>query len=319
MQEVEGNSAKIRFAEILGELVLQSPYRRNRRALCEKLRISPTALSQYVNGRSIPRPEVLIEIATVFGVSLDYLLLGRDPAKPPISEETRSLQRYLDWALADVQAKVGQRSWMAMQVGRVLGEQIDKAVAETVNAQTRRAGMLSTDEQLVLEHYAEKIYMLTPHLSYDIIALNESQVTAGRFGRVVADNLRNDSASQYQILIPEDLAEEVMESVHEFRTLLTEELRVPRDRLENWQVRTTKSPMLVGSCFYKLDMDALQEDEPMLELALREFVTSDNWICYSIHDTDEVTRGEILVAAKNVSRARSVFESLWRSGSKAGA
>lgn len=172
--------------------------------------------------------------------------------------------------------------------------------------------MLTTDEQLILEHYSKRTWMLTPHLSYDVIAVSEQELTTGRFGHVVAENLMADPPRPYSILLPQDLAWQLVEPVHTFRKLLSEELSVPQERLHHWDVRVVEVPMLVGSCFYELDMDMIRQHEPSLLLALRDFITNDGWLCYSIHDTDEVTRGEILVARQNVARARSIFETLWK-------
>jgi transcriptional regulator with XRE-family HTH domain len=309
---------KIRFPEILSKLIDESPYRKNRRVICDKLAISTTALSQYVNGHSLPRPEIMVDLASFFGVTLDYLMLGKDVSRPAPSDESRSMQRYLDWALADVQAKVGQRAWLTTRVGQALAEHIDEAVDRVTGAYAGRAGMLTTDEQLILEHYAKRTLMLTPHLTYDVIAVDNEEVTAGRFGHVVAENLMADPPRPYAIMVPQDLARGLTDSIHAFRRLLADELLVPQERLQHWEVRVTTAPMLVGSCFYELDIEELRNHEPTLVVALHDFLTPDGWICYSIHDTDEVTRGEILVVRQNVERARNIFQTLWKQASPAG-
>ena len=46
----------------------------NQKQFAEKVFISPSAVSQYETGRTLPSRETLERIATFFGVSTDYLL-----------------------------------------------------------------------------------------------------------------------------------------------------------------------------------------------------------------------------------------------------
>ena len=46
--------------------------------LAKALGISPSTVGMYEQGRRIPELNVLIKIANLFGVSLDYLITGRE-------------------------------------------------------------------------------------------------------------------------------------------------------------------------------------------------------------------------------------------------
>ena len=46
--------------------------------LAEKLNVSPSAVGMYEQGRRVPAVDMLIEIANLFEVSLDYLITGRE-------------------------------------------------------------------------------------------------------------------------------------------------------------------------------------------------------------------------------------------------
>ena len=50
--------------------------------VCDFLNIEQSTLSNYENGRRIPKPETLIKLAELFNVSTDYLL-GLTDAQPP--------------------------------------------------------------------------------------------------------------------------------------------------------------------------------------------------------------------------------------------
>lgn len=47
--------------------------------VCELLEIDQSTLSNYENGRRTPKPDILIKIAKLFNVSIDYLLIPDAP------------------------------------------------------------------------------------------------------------------------------------------------------------------------------------------------------------------------------------------------
>ena len=61
--------------------------------LAEKLSYSDKAISKWEHGDSVPDISVLVRIADLFGVSLDYLI-QEDHAQQPAVEEAKSTARY---------------------------------------------------------------------------------------------------------------------------------------------------------------------------------------------------------------------------------
>jgi len=51
--------------------------------LAEKVGIHEVSMSRYINGDHTPNPEILVKIANVLGVSVDYLLGKSDYKLPP--------------------------------------------------------------------------------------------------------------------------------------------------------------------------------------------------------------------------------------------
>ena len=45
--------------------------------LAEKLKISPSAVGMYEQGRREPALDILVEMAQIFGVSIDFLVTGK--------------------------------------------------------------------------------------------------------------------------------------------------------------------------------------------------------------------------------------------------
>ena len=55
--------------------------------LAEKLYVSRQSISKYENGEATPDMDKLVQLAEIFGVSLDYLILGREPEKEVLVEQ----------------------------------------------------------------------------------------------------------------------------------------------------------------------------------------------------------------------------------------
>ena len=52
------------------------------RKLAKELHVSPSAIGMYEQGRRTPSVEILIHMSNLFGVSLDYLLTGKEFSAP---------------------------------------------------------------------------------------------------------------------------------------------------------------------------------------------------------------------------------------------
>ncbi|MGR4072409.1 helix-turn-helix domain-containing protein [Streptococcus parasuis] len=55
--------------------------------LAEKLYISRQAVSKWENGEATPDIDKLVQLAEIFGVSLDYLVLEKEPDKEIVVEQ----------------------------------------------------------------------------------------------------------------------------------------------------------------------------------------------------------------------------------------
>lgn len=55
--------------------------------LAEKLYISRQAVSKWENGEATPDIDKLVQLSEIFGVSLDYLVLGKEPEKEIVVEQ----------------------------------------------------------------------------------------------------------------------------------------------------------------------------------------------------------------------------------------
>lgn len=61
--------------------------------LAEKLNVSPSAVGMYEQGRRVPSVDLLILLARLFHVSLDYLIMGAEVRSAITNEKTAQIQK----------------------------------------------------------------------------------------------------------------------------------------------------------------------------------------------------------------------------------
>lgn len=60
--------------------------------LAEKLHIGPSAVGMYEQGRRTPSVDLLIDMANLFGVSLDYLITGKESSNSIADKRGEAMQ-----------------------------------------------------------------------------------------------------------------------------------------------------------------------------------------------------------------------------------
>ena len=73
--------------------------------LANRLRISPSAVGMYEQGRREPSVELLVAMANEFQVSTDFLLTGR-----PASQDAADMEQLLQQRLAAAREKLQRRA-----------------------------------------------------------------------------------------------------------------------------------------------------------------------------------------------------------------
>lgn len=299
----EGRGREVKFGQMLESLIERGGYSRNRKKILRALDISAAALSQYVREQTRPSFGKLLAIAEFFDVSLDYLVYGR-PTGSLI--DYGPLYRYVDHALADVQARGSRHSAVAARIGRVLADRINDVAAELAAAPTAtREGLLQDDEMLRLERYCRTADILSLDLEFDVIHLEEG-IAAGRFLPVVAANL--ERGAEYRFLIPgPDRAMET--TVEACRRLLADQVGGDRVR-QNCAFRRTATPLLSGVVLLKLDAVGLRAEEPALYWQISDYLSEDGWLGCVIRPNHD-SNSDMLMDPSHARRARTSFETLW--------
>jgi transcriptional regulator with XRE-family HTH domain len=293
---------------MLESLIESRGYGRNRKRILRALDISPAALSQYVREQTRPSFAKLLAMAEFFDVSLDYLVYGA-PATGSVIDYG-PLYRYVDHALADVQARGSRHSAITARIGRVLADRIDAVAAELAAAPTAaREGLLQDDEILRLETYCLRVDILTINLIFEVIHV-ESGIAEGRFLPVVAGNL--ERGAKYRFLVPGDIPS-WGPTIEDCRRLLA--AHVGGDRVqENCEFRATSEPVFNSVGLYQFETERLESEQPALYAQVSDYIGEDQWLGCVIRANDD-SNSDMVMNHAHTRRARAAFDLLWSSGS----
>jgi transcriptional regulator with XRE-family HTH domain len=304
--EIAENGREVKFGRMLESLIEHSEYRRNRKRISGKLGISGAALSQYIRQQTWPSFSKLLAIADLFDVSLDYLVYGQPTGGSVI--DYGPLYRYVDHALADVQARGSRHTAVVARIGRMLADQIDEVAKDLVaRAKSVHEGLMQDDELLRLERYCHQCDLVSLNLEFDVIRASGG-LAPGRFLSVVAANLENGAT--YRFILPQDQSWDA--TVEAFRQLLADQIGGDRVR-ENCAFRQTAAPLLTGILLYRLDTIRLEAEEPALYAQVCDYLSDDVWLGCVIRTNDD-SNSDMIMNPDHVRRARNAFGRMWSSG-----
>jgi transcriptional regulator with XRE-family HTH domain len=189
------------FAQMLQQLMTER-YRRNRSALAAAASISTSALSQYVRGRATPSLDVLVHLAETLGVSLDYLVFGRDRVIAPPPE--LGYLPYLDAHIRSTQVQSEALYDLVSRVGARLGQAAHAAAAELLEESGNQAGTLSPADVADLERCSVHTAIVTTDLNaeFDVLLFrDDTEATPTVFAQVVAENIKE--GTRYEYFVPQ--------------------------------------------------------------------------------------------------------------------
>lgn len=301
--------ARIKFAHALTTLIDNSPFKHNRKPVWEALGVTSAAVSQYLQGQARPRWETLIDLAEFFDVSLDYLILGTESSRPVVGEN-RSIARYVDMTLANIQSRNDAKTWLMARIGDALVERVEEAADVAVSRVSALTGVVTDEDTMVLESFSRETCLLLTYLDYNVIDVEPNTAVAGRFAGIVAANLRSRPARPYSFLLATNGDDDFEDKVDRFKQLLTDEFHVSKAKLRQCRFRATSSPVMAGCGLYKLDIDGLKRHSPSLFHVLESYLDDSQWMGYLTHPNGE-TRGDMLFDRRHLRTAREMWGSLW--------
>lgn len=296
----------VKLGSILETLIGRGGSSSTRRKVAEAVGVSPAALSQYIHDQARPSFKTLLAMADFFGVSLDFLVYG---AAQTSNMDYGPLARYVDHALASVQARASRHSAIVAKLGGLLAAELsavgERLLAEGMNS----ASFLDDSELLILERYSNATDLVSMDLQYDLIVISDSEEAAGRFLPVVAANL--SQGRTYRFLLPRqpDAEEAWLPHVERLRRTLGK--MIGRDVVwRNCQFRQSRIPVTNGIGIYKLDVQAVAAEAPALHMRVVDYLDGDGRLGYVIAPNSE-DHGDVVMNSSHVLRATQAFEALW--------
>ena len=299
------NIREVKFGRMLESLIEHDGSSRSRKRISRELGISGSALSQYIHHQNWPSFLKLLAIADFFDVSLDYLVYGQ-PGSSALPDYG-PLYRYIDHALAGVQARGSRHTAVVARIGRVLVDRIDTVARElAATPAAAREGLIQDDELLRLERYCLQCDLLSLNLDFNVIRAAGGSAP-GRFLSVVAANL--EKGTPYRFLLPQ--GERWNEIIEDFRRLLSDQIGGDRVR-ENCAFRMTGVPVSSGILLYRLDTTRLEIEEPALHAQIRDYLDADVWLgCVARTNND--SNSDMVMDPEHVRRAQEAFARMWSS------
>ena len=135
-----GNGREVKFGRMLESLIEHDGSSRNRKRISRRAghqRVPPCPSTS--TSRTGPASLKLLAIADFFDVSLDYLVYGQ-PTGSSALPDYGPLYRYIDHALADVQARGSRHTAVVARIGRSAGGPDRRRGEGTGGHAGRRAG-----------------------------------------------------------------------------------------------------------------------------------------------------------------------------------
>lgn len=195
----------IRFGTVLRHL-LDERFPSRRKDFAAQIHLSESALSQYVRGKATPSLQVLVSIARVLEVSLDYLVFGVEPDAPA---PDYALITHVEEVIARMQVETATLRDFVGRVGSAIADEIESTAKRLlVDADTVLGGGLTAAEVRELERISIYTRIATADLDPDVVLLpdqeagpEEGDAVPAPFTPVISTNVKLQR--EYSYVIPD--------------------------------------------------------------------------------------------------------------------
>lgn len=275
--------------------------------IANKMGISGATLSAYRQGQARPSFDSLISMSEVFDVSLDYLVFGENADNNEIN--AGPVVRYMGESLEDSQLRQAQRISMVSNVGHRISQKLDEEIENYLSDSSTQqlfSGTMSNPNVLALEENSVETRLFLKSFHYNM--LDPQTETPGKFFATVVKNL--SQGRTYQYLLPAE-SEDWRPVVDSFRDLLIDSMHSEATVRNNCEFRVTNTPTITGCGFYRLEMEDLQSEHPVIYDFISEHdYASDRWFGYTTGPA-ESTQGTMIMDTDHLDESMKIFEYLW--------
>ena len=322
----------IKFSDMLEEVIEERDARKDRKKFCaavknylvteirepdKKVHVTPSVLSQYIQGHTKPSFYVLVALAETLKVSLDYLVFGTDTAGALTYDEQPAL-RYVDRSIANLERRNEQNRQVYIAISQILAGQLEQYVDQAASQVLKKtsavdslAGMQDMERTVAIEKFSEETWIATRNLQLNIIKTSETEAE-GPFFSTVADNLAQGRT--YHCLLPKLPNHEWKQEIESFRTLL-EARKLSPQQIRRFQFKETDNFPLTGVTFCKINFDELQKKQPIIYEDLQRSLYRDErgqqWIGY-IQPPTVGARADLRMDVDHIKNGIPYFEAMWK-------
>lgn len=294
------NELATKIAETLASLIEESGA--SRREICDAVSITPSALSQYLHGTTMPTVSKLVALTEFFHVSLDYLVLQKTNDTAPATSNHTMLNEHLTHSLAQIQSQMLWHTQLVERLGQVIANGIDAKAREMAKETLHLIDIWPDEDLYLLEKYSRETKILTFDLRYDIMKTDANTFTPGFFFPVVEQNLNRKRTYQFLLV---GTVQHWRATIDAFRTL------VPRNTWRYCEFRCTTASVVAGCGFYRLDVRALEKEEPILYGRVKRAIDEHDWLGYLQSPALE-SHADLKMDQDNLSRTYANFATLWK-------
>jgi transcriptional regulator with XRE-family HTH domain len=298
---------EIKLHSILRQLIDGNGYSKNHAAVASGVHVSPSAVSQYLRGRTLPSLPTLVAIADFFETGLDHLVFGEQGSRSsPV--EASVLVRYLERSLWELDGKGAARADLVGRIAQALASQIDSVARGIATGIDTLPGTVSDDEACLLEPHSTMTRIISINLQHDIVVDEDGTERPGRFLPIVLANLR--AKHRYRFLLSRG-GQPWGPFVGRYRHVLRQGGATEAD-LALCEFKETDMAIAVGYTIYELNHQSLREEHPVLLERLRHMMDERNLLGYVLPTSPDLVANPTM-DKKHVQRAVDMFDQQWRS------
>lgn len=280
--------------------------------------IKESTLSNYFNEERAPNaPFVpIVALAKYFDVSLDRLILGKEPEQHGDSpDQVRFVEDVLLQHTIQMEQRVErQNDLFARVINAFRKEVVGRVNAVVKDNEKFNTALISEKDVWRIERCANTVTTATPRM-VDEVNYKDGVMGRGLYYDYVLGNFKEYPDVQYQFYInPSPLLPQPNDVEKEFRALLTEDGVKPKKRTKTQKkgtlsIKTVESPIYTQIVLYNLRRGDVKKADPILYERIHDFVSDDHTLAIILAPS-VLSQINILMDEEHLSYAREYIRFL---------
>jgi transcriptional regulator with XRE-family HTH domain len=303
LSEARMQPAPIKFAENLNRILAARGESAVRKKMSEAAKISQSAITQFLKGRSQPSLKTLVALAQSLDVTLDDLVFAPRAGSAQAIDYGPAVH-YMEDKLAELQAAIDSQTRIFGVLTQALSDRLSRTARLLASRDVAKGGIITDRELKVVEPFSVETSIIALTFDDDLTDTG----SAGKFFDVVAANIA--TGHRYRFLMPAHLRN-WQPLVDAYFALLKEKIG-SNVSIHNCIFRTTDLPVITGCGFYALDQESMRASNAVLLARFQEWLV-DGVLGFSIAASPSL-QADSLMDPFHVTHGIASFEKLWKRG-----